>query len=106
MLSRTRDDLLPFVRTHWRALLTLLALVLVPFGLFAHLVHEVFREGGFGWDQAVLNLYAQHRTPALTRVAETLGVVGGTAVLPFVVLAIAWVLARVGGRDHRLPIES
>jgi len=46
MLSRTRDDLLPFVRTHWRALLTLLALVLVPFGLFAHLVHEVFREGG------------------------------------------------------------
>ncbi|GGN28452.1 phosphatase PAP2 family protein [Deinococcus daejeonensis] len=100
MFPRSRREFVPFVRSHWRSLLLLLLGVMVPFVLFTHLTHEVFREGGFAWDQAILNWYAQRRTPGLTRFAELLAVLGGVTVLPFVVLAIAWLLGRAQGKAH------
>lgn len=100
MFPHSRREFLPFLRSHWRSLLLVLLGVLIPFGLFAHLTHEVFREGGFSWDQGVLDWYAQRRTPALTWAAETLATLGGVAVLPFVTLLLAWLLAGRGGRAH------
>ena len=100
MFPRSRREFVPFVRSHWRSLLLLLLGVMVPFVLFTHLTHEVFREGGFAWDQAVLNWYAQRRTPELTRFAELLAVLGGVTILPFVTLAIAWLLGRAQGKAH------
>ncbi|MFT2718871.1 phosphatase PAP2 family protein [Deinococcus sp. A31D244] len=101
MFPHSRREFLPFLRSHWRSLLLVLLGVLIPFGLFAHLTHEVFREGGFSWDQGVLDWYAQRRTPALTQAAETLATLGGVMVLPFVTALLAWLLARVGGASGR-----
>ncbi|GGK88106.1 phosphatase PAP2 family protein [Deinococcus radiotolerans] len=100
MFPRSRHEFIPFIQQHWRALLTLLLSVMVPLGLFAHLTHEVFREGGFAWDQAVLNWYAARRTPGLTQLCEILAQLGGAVVLPFVVLAIAWLLGQAQGKAH------
>ncbi|WP_291427801.1 phosphatase PAP2 family protein [Deinococcus sp.] len=101
MFPHSRREFLPFLRSHWRPLLKVLLGVLIPFVLFAHLTHEVFREGGFWWDQRLLDWYAQRRTPALTRVAETLATLGGVVVLPLVTGLLAWVLARLGGAVGR-----
>ncbi|GGR45417.1 phosphatidylglycerophosphatase [Deinococcus seoulensis] len=100
MFPHSRREFLPFLRQHWRSLLLVLLGVLIPFGLFTHLTYEVFREGGFWWDQGVLDWYAQRRTPALTWAAETLATLGGVMVLPFVTALLAWLLARAGGRAH------
>ena len=61
--------LLPFVRRHWRSLLLLLVAVLAPLVLFADLAEDIFRDGGFAWDQSILAWYAAHRTPG-TRADE------------------------------------
>ncbi|PTA69774.1 phosphatase PAP2 family protein [Deinococcus arcticus] len=103
MFDRVRREFLPFVRQRWRSLLLLLLGVLVPLLLFTELAEEVIEEGGFAWDQAVLAWYAAQRTPGLTQAAEVLAQVAGVKVLPFVTLAIAWLLGQAGrgqGRPH------
>lgn len=52
-----------FLRTHWRGLLLLLLGVLLPLVLIAELTEDIFRDGGFAWDTAVLAWYRAHRTP-------------------------------------------
>lgn len=89
-----------FLRTHWRGLLLLLLGVLLPLVLIAELTEDIFRDGGFAWDTAVLEWYRAHRTPTLTSLALALGVIGGVRVLPFIALVIALLLARAGGRIH------
>ncbi|WP_221088831.1 phosphatase PAP2 family protein [Deinococcus aquaedulcis] len=103
MLARLRHEFVPFLLQRWRSLLLLLLGVMAPLLLFTHLAHEIFVEGGFAWDQAVLNWYAAQRTPGLTRAAETLAQVAGVKVLPFITLAIAWLLGswhEGRGRAH------
>lgn len=101
MFPRTRQEFIPFVLKHWRALLLLLLCILVPLVLVANLTDEVFREGGFVWDQAILDWFRTHRTPILTALAQWLAVVGGVVVLPCLVVFgamwLAWVHARVHG---------
>ena len=86
----------------WNAVALLLLGVLLPLLAVADLTEDVFREGGFTWDQTLLAWYRAHRTPELTRVAETLGVLGGVQVLPFVTLAVAAGLYRARARAHAL----
>lgn len=88
------------LRSHWRELLLLLAGLLLPLWAVAELTEEVFRDGGFAWDQAILQWYAAHRTPALTQVAEALAVIGGIKVLPFLTAAAALWVARARGRSR------
>lgn len=102
MLPTTRADLLAFLRRHWRALTMLLVGVLIPLILVADLTEDVFREGGFAWDQAILEWYKAHRTSTLTQVAEAMAVIGGVRVLPIITLGIAALLARAGARIHAL----
>lgn len=100
MFPRSRREFLPFIKDHWRSLLFLLLGVMIPFAVFTQLIHEIFQEGGFAWDQAVLNWYAQRRTPGLTRFAQLLAQLGGVSVLPFVTFAIAWLLGQTRGKAH------
>lgn len=93
-------EIVAFVRAHWRGVLLLLLGVLLPLVLIADLTEDIFRDGGFAWDNAILDWYRAHRTPALTALATALGVIGGVRVLPFVALVIALLLARAGGRAH------
>ena len=86
----------------WNAVALLLLGVLLPLLAVADLTEDIFRKGGFAWDQTVLAWYRAHRTPELTRVAETLGVLGGVQVLPFVTLAVAAGLYRARARAHAL----
>ena len=86
----------------WNAVALLLLGVLLPLLAVADLTEDVFREGGFTWDQTLLAWYHAHRTPELTRLAETLGVLGGVQVLPFVTLAVAAGLYRARARAHAL----
>lgn len=92
--------LLPFVRRHWRSLLLLLVAVLAPLVLFADLAEDIFRDGGFAWDQSILAWYAAHRTPGLTRAAEILAVAGGVGGLPVITLLIAAGLVRARAPHH------
>lgn len=100
VFSRLPQELFAFARSHWRSLLLLLLGVLLPLVLVAELTEDLFQDGGFAWDAAILEWYRAHRTPALTTGAVTLGVIGGIRVLPIVALAIALLLARAGGRVH------
>lgn len=78
----------------------LLLAVLLPLALFAALAEDIFREGGFAWDQSLLQWYAAHRTPLLTRGAEALAVIGGAIGLPVMTALIAWGLWRRGATLH------
>lgn len=98
MFPRTRHEFIPFLTQHWRPILLLLLGVLVPLALVAHFAEEVFRDGGYAWDQAILDWYRARRTPTLTRAAEVIGVVGGVTVLPVIVVAFALLLARAGAK--------
>ncbi|WP_288481521.1 phosphatase PAP2 family protein [uncultured Deinococcus sp.] len=86
----------------WNAVALLLLGVLLPLLAVADLTEDIFREGGFAWDQTVLAWYRAHRTPELTRVAEALAVIGGVQVLPLITLAIVAGLYRAGARAHAL----
>ncbi|WP_102125425.1 phosphatase PAP2 family protein [Deinococcus planocerae] len=83
---------------HWRQLALLFLGVLLPLALFADLAEDIFREGGFAWDRAVLGWYAAHRTPTLTGVAHALAWLGGLGGLPLLVLVFVVVLVRLGAR--------
>ncbi|GBF06630.1 PA-phosphatase-like phosphoesterase [Deinococcus aerius] len=85
---------------HWTQLALLLLGILLPLLLLADLTEDVFREGGYPWDQSVLAWYAAHRTPGLTRLARGLALLGGVPLLPLITAAIALGLARVGARAH------
>ncbi|MDV6374006.1 phosphatase PAP2 family protein [Deinococcus arenicola] len=100
MFSHLLQEIVPFLKSHWRTLLLLLLGVLLPLVLVAELTEDVFRDGGFVWDGAILEWYRAHRTPTLTGVALALGVIGGVKVLPLIALAIALLLARAGARVH------
>ncbi|CAM3602259.1 phosphatase PAP2 family protein [Deinococcus frigens] len=100
MFSHLLEEIVPFVKAHWRVLLLLLLGVLLPLVLIAELTEDVFRDGGFVWDTAILEWYRAHRTPGLTALALALGVIGGVRVLPVIALVIAVLLARAGGRTH------
>jgi len=100
MWPHSRRELLPFIKRHWKALLRLLLGLLLPLILVADLTEDVFRDGGFAWDQALLDWYRERRTPALTAVAETMAVMGGVPVLPVLSLLIAWLLSRRHQRPH------
>ena len=86
----------------WNAVALLLLGVLLPLLAVAALTDDVFRKGGFGWDQTVLAWYRAHRTPELTRIAEALGVLGGVRVLPLITLAVVAGLYRARARAHAL----
>jgi undecaprenyl-diphosphatase len=100
MMHVIRAELLPLLRLHWRVVLLVLLGVLFPLLLVAHFTDEIFREGGYAWDQAILAWYAAHRTPALTRLARNLAVVGGVGVLPIITLVLALLIARYRSRAH------
>lgn len=100
MFPETRSELVPYLRQHWRALLLLLVGILLPLLLVMDLTDEVFREGGFAWDQSILEWYKAHRTPTLTKLAQGISFVGGLAVLPVLTLAIALLLARFQAKAH------
>lgn len=74
--------------------------MLAPLLLVADLTEDVFRGGGFPWDQGLLNWYAAHRTPGLTAAARALALIGGVRVLPLVTAAIGLALYRFGTRAH------
>ena len=86
----------------WNGVALLLLGVFLPLLAVADLTEDVFREGGFAWDQTVLAWYRAHRTPELTRVAERLALIGGVEVLPVVTLAIAAGLVWARARAHAL----
>lgn len=86
----------------WNGVALLLLGVFLPLLAVADLTEDVFREGGFAWDQTVLAWYRAHRTPELTRVAEGLALIGGVEVLPVVTLAIAAGLVWARARAHAL----
>lgn len=100
MWRSPRRAVLPLLRLHWRMLLQLLLGVLAPLILIAELTEDVFRDGGFSWDQAMLEWYAAHRTPGLTALARVLALAGGVSVLPVITLALALALARFRTRAH------
>ncbi|CAM4347828.1 phosphatase PAP2 family protein [Deinococcus marmoris] len=100
MFPTLLHEIVAFARGHWRGLLLLLLGVLLPLVLIAELTEDVFRDGGFAWDTAILEWYRAHRTPTLTSAALALGVIGGVRVLPFAALAIALLLVRAGARVH------
>ena len=100
MFPRLLQEIVVYVKTHWHVLLSLLLGVLLPLVLIANLTEDIFRDGGFVWDSAILDWYRAHRTPTLTAIAAGLGVIGGVRVLPFIALLIALLLARAGGRIH------
>ncbi|PNY79976.1 phosphatase PAP2 family protein [Deinococcus koreensis] len=100
MWRALRTAALPLLRLHWRLILLVLLGVLAPLVLIAELTEEVFRDGGFSWDQAILEWYAAHRTPGLTLLARVLAVLGGVPALPIITLGIALVLARFRTRAH------
>ena len=100
MLRSLRTAVLPLLRLHWRLIALLLAGVLAPLILVAELTEEVFRDGGFAWDGAVLQWYAAHRTPGLTQFARALAVAGGVPVLPILTLLLALLLGRLKARAH------
>ncbi|QFP76710.1 phosphatase PAP2 family protein [Deinococcus sp. AJ005] len=100
MLSNLLHEIVTFAKGHWRGLLLLLLGVLLPLVLIASLTEDVFRDGGFAWDTAILEWYRAHRTPTLTSAALALGVIGGVRVLPLITLAVALLLARAGARVH------
>jgi undecaprenyl-diphosphatase len=100
MLAHLRQEIVPFLKGHWRSLALLLLGVLAPLIIAASLTEDIFREGGYAWDAAILAWYRMHRTPALTALASGLAVVGGVRVLPFIALGIALLLARAGARIH------
>nr|WP_246580284.1 phosphatase PAP2 family protein [Deinococcus aestuarii] len=83
---------------HWRQLALLFVGVLLPLWLFADLVDDLFREGGFAWDRTVLAWYAARRTPALTGVAYALAWLGGVWGLPVLVAVVFGFLLRAGAR--------
>ncbi|MFC5847892.1 phosphatase PAP2 family protein [Deinococcus petrolearius] len=86
----------------WNAVALLLLGVLLPLLAVADLTEDIFRKGGFAWDQTLLAWYRAHRTPELTRLAEALAVIGGVQVLPWVTLAVAAGLYRARARAHAL----
>lgn len=88
------------IRQHGRAALRLLLAVLVPLLLFADLAEDIFRHGGFAWDQSLLDWYAARRTPGLTQAARVLAVVAGAGGLPLLTLLFAWALRRRRGDVH------
>ncbi|GHF30255.1 undecaprenyl-diphosphatase [Deinococcus metalli] len=100
MMHEIRSELLPLLRVHWRLVLLVLLGVLGPLILVAHVTDEIFREGGYAWDQAILAWYAAHRTPALTSAARDLAVIGGVGVLPVITLVLALLLAHYRSRAH------
>lgn len=100
MLRALRTAALPLLRLHWRLILLVLLGVLAPLLVVADLTEEVFRDGGFAWDQATLDWYAAHRTPGLTLLARFLAVAGGVPALPLLTLLAALLLARYKTRAH------
>lgn len=100
MFSRVRLELLPFLKRHWKALALLLLGVLTPLVLIADLIKDVFQDGGFAWDQAILDWYRERRTPELTATAQALATVAGVPVLPILTLLAAWLLALQHRRPH------
>ncbi|MFC3834920.1 MULTISPECIES: phosphatase PAP2 family protein [Deinococcus] len=100
MIRQLRSELLPLLRVHWRLVLVVLLGVLGPLVLIAHVTEEIFDDGGYAWDRAILSWYVAHRTPELTRAAETLALLGGIRVLPVVTAAVALLLARYRSRAH------
>lgn len=95
-----RRDLPALLARHWTQLALLLLGVLAPLLLVADLVGDVFRGGGFPWDQGLLTWYAAHRTPELTAGAKALALIGGVRVLPILTGLIALALYRFGTRAH------
>ncbi|WP_034384157.1 phosphatase PAP2 family protein [Deinococcus sp. YIM 77859] len=95
-----RRDLPDLLRRNWRQLALLLLGVLVPLLLLADLTEDVFQDGGFAWDRAILAWYAAQRTPGLTRAAQALALLGGVEVLPFVTASVALGLWWLGARAH------
>lgn len=95
-----RRDLPELLARHWRQLALLLLGVLLPLLLLADLTEDIFQDGGFAWDRAILAWSAAHRTPALTRLAEALALLGGVWVLPVVTSGIAGWLWWIGARAH------
>ncbi|MFD1730422.1 phosphatase PAP2 family protein [Deinococcus malanensis] len=100
MSARVRLELLPFLKRHWKALALLLLGVLTPLVLIANLIEDVFRNGGFAWDQAILDWYRERRTPEVTATAQALGTVAGVPSLPIITLLAAWLLALQHRRPH------
>ena len=95
-----RRDLPALLARHWTQLALLLLGVLAPLLLVADLAEDVFRGGGFPWDQGLLTWYAAHRTPELTAGAKVLALIGGVRVLPVITAVIALALYRFGTRAH------
>lgn len=93
-----RQRLPALLARHRRQLALLFVGVLLPLWLFADLADDIFREGGFAWDQAVLAWYAARRTPALTGVAQALAWLGGVWGLPVLVGVVVGFLLRAGAR--------
>lgn len=85
-----------------RATLALLLGVLVPLLVVAFLTESVFRRGGFAWDQAVLDWYRAHRTPFWTGVADTLALLGGLQVLPWLTALLCGVFVLLQRRAAAL----
>lgn len=97
----------PLVRKYWKTVAWIGLGVLLPLVLVANVTEEVFRDGGFVWDQAILDFYRENRTPALTAFAQALGVIGGVTVLPIITLALALALAwkRLPGKAWYLALS-
>ncbi|THF88316.1 phosphatase PAP2 family protein [Deinococcus sp. KSM4-11] len=100
MTAQIRSVFFPLLRLHWRLVLLVLLGVLLPLILVAHFTDEIFREGGYRWDQAILAWYAAHRTPALTRIARDLAVIGGVGVLPVITVIVAALIAKYRSHAH------
>lgn len=91
-----------YIGRHWRRLALVLLGVLLPFLLVMDLAEDVFKDGGFAWDNAILEWYAAHRTPLLTELAFVLATLGGVPFLPLFTVVLALVMLRFGSRAHVL----
>lgn len=100
MTAHFRSVFVPLLRLHWRLVLLVLLGVLLPLVLVAHFTDEIFREGGYSWDRAILAWYAAHRTPALTQLARNLAIIGGVVCLPVITVVISGLLARYRSHAH------
>lgn len=99
MIQGSFGSFLVFVRRHWQLLLGLALGVLLPLVFVADLTEDIFRDGGFPWDQGLLEWYRAHRTPGLTALARAMAEIGGVRILPVLTLALALLLAL----RHRRP---
>ncbi|MGY2893241.1 phosphatase PAP2 family protein [Deinococcus sp. UYEF24] len=87
--------MLPWLRLHWRPLLALAFLILLPLFLLGKIAEDVHEKEVFGWEAPLMVAFRYHAPQWFRGVADVFSTVGSARVmLPFCALLAVWLWFR------------